>query len=395
MSEYKPTELHTGMSGTGLRDHNERLVLSLIQRHGALPSADIARRIGLSAQTASVITRSLERDGLLKRGEPVRGRVGKPSVPLGLHPDGAFAVGLRIGRRGADLILMDLVGAIRGQKTVRYAYPTPAVVMAFAADALEQLMAPLDPAKQARFAGIGVAAPFDLWNWLDRLNAPKEEMNAWRDFCFTKAFSQLSDRPVVSGNDATVACIAEHVTGRGADFADYAYFYIGDFCGGGVVLNGMVYPGRSGNAGAFGSLPVAAHQASDRQLIHHASLHLLERQLAASGLSVDLLRGEDASWTGFDQFLHPWLDQTAHSLALAAVSAASVIDFQAIVIDGDFPTGVRSALVQRVAACMGDMDTTGIVPPQIVPGSIGPMAGAMGAAHQVILSRYLLTQTML
>ena len=48
-----------GANQSGLRDHNERLVLSLIQRHGGLPSAEIARRANLSAQTVSIIIREL------------------------------------------------------------------------------------------------------------------------------------------------------------------------------------------------------------------------------------------------------------------------------------------------------------------------------------------------
>ena len=60
----------------GMRAQNERLVLSLVRRHGALAKSEIARMTGLSAQTVSVIMRHLEADRLLKRGEPQRGRVG-------------------------------------------------------------------------------------------------------------------------------------------------------------------------------------------------------------------------------------------------------------------------------------------------------------------------------
>ena len=393
MAGHRPKAMFAGLSATGMRDHNERLILSTIQRNGALPSADIARRIGFSAQTASVITRSLERDGLLKRGDPVRGRVGKPSVPLALNPDGAYAVGLRIGRRGADLILMDFVGEIRGQRAIRYAYPTPQAVMEFASHGLDDLIAPLTPTQRERLAGIGVAAPFELWNWLDSLNAPKEEMLAWQNFSFEGAFTGLVDCPVISGNDATVACIAEHAKGQGGQLSDYAYFYIGDFCGGGIVLNGMVYPGRTGNAGAFGSLPVASDRQGRQQLIDHASIHLLERSLIAVGRSTDAILAPEANWTGFDEILDPWLEHAAQSLAGAAVSVASVIDFEAAVIDGDFPAPVRSDLVARVTAHLKHIDTRGITPPRIAEGSIGRMASAVGAAHQVILSRYLLAQT--
>ena len=54
-----------GSNQAGMRAHNERLVLSLVRRHGALAKSDIARITGLSAQTVSVIMRALESDGLL------------------------------------------------------------------------------------------------------------------------------------------------------------------------------------------------------------------------------------------------------------------------------------------------------------------------------------------
>ena len=54
-----------GANQIRVRAHNERLVLSLVRRHGALSKADIARRTGLSAQTVSVIMRALEKEGLL------------------------------------------------------------------------------------------------------------------------------------------------------------------------------------------------------------------------------------------------------------------------------------------------------------------------------------------
>ena len=79
-----------GSNQSRVRDYNERLVLSLVRRHGSLAKSQIARRSGLSAQTVSVIMRSLEKDGLLLRGKPQRGQVGQPSIPMSLNPNGVF-----------------------------------------------------------------------------------------------------------------------------------------------------------------------------------------------------------------------------------------------------------------------------------------------------------------
>ena len=58
------SRLHRGTNQSGMRDSNERLVLSLVRRHGKLAKTEIARMTGLSAQTVSVIMRELEDEGL-------------------------------------------------------------------------------------------------------------------------------------------------------------------------------------------------------------------------------------------------------------------------------------------------------------------------------------------
>src|SRR6185312_12448109 len=103
------SRFHRGTNQSGMRDYNERLVLTLVRQHGSLAKTEIARVTGLSAQTISVIMRGLEEDGLLVRGAPVRGKVGQPSIPMSLNPDGAFFLGLKLGRRSADLVLIDFL----------------------------------------------------------------------------------------------------------------------------------------------------------------------------------------------------------------------------------------------------------------------------------------------
>ena len=60
-----------GTNQSGMRAFNERLVLTLVRQYGALSKTDVTRMTSLSAQTASVIMRSLENDGLLRRGNPI------------------------------------------------------------------------------------------------------------------------------------------------------------------------------------------------------------------------------------------------------------------------------------------------------------------------------------
>ena len=170
----RPADLARGTNQSGVRLYNERLVLSLIRRHGSLPKAEIARLTGLSAQTITVIIRQLESDGLVASQGRQRGKIGQPSVPFALNPDGAFSLGLKIGRRSTDLVLMDLIGGVRQALHEPIPIPSPARPPRLRhARHRRAHQAASAPAQPPRITGIGIAAPFELWNWEEQIGAPR------------------------------------------------------------------------------------------------------------------------------------------------------------------------------------------------------------------------------
>ena len=259
-----------GTNQSGMRDYNERLVLSLVRQHSALAKTDIARMTGLSAQTVSVIMRALEQDGLLLRGAPVRGKIGQPSIPMSLAADGAFFLGLKIGRRSADLVMIDFLGEVRSTHRRVYRYPTPDAVVEFVAETLPSVLRLLTPAQRERVGGLGVAMPFQLWNWVQALGAPQTAMDAWRDRDIQAELATVTGLPVYVQNDATSACGAELVFGAGERPKDFLYFYFGTFIGGGLVLNGQLFLGRTGNAAGVGALAVTGPGGQMRWLFDSA-----------------------------------------------------------------------------------------------------------------------------
>ena len=323
----------------------------------------------------------------------MRGKVGKPSIPMGLAANGAFAFGIKIGRRSADLILMDFKGGTRGEMQITYDYPIKQTVLAFLQDGLLNLTNQLSASEQARICGIGVAAPFEFWNWNASIDAPSNALRAWREVDLVAEIGAFSDLPVIVMNDATAACQAEHTYGRGKEFQDYAYFFIGAFIGGGVVLNNSVYVGRQGNAGALGSIRSINPIGESMQLIDMASIHLLEARLHEVDIETRQLWDDPDSWTRLTRYVEPWLLQTAQELAKASLSACSVIDFEAILIDGSFPASLRDDLVNRVRRYVATQDTRGLIPPKIEAGSIGANARSQGAACEIIRTQFFLKAT--
>ncbi len=390
--EYEVRTICQGVNQAGVRDHNERLVLSLIQRNGGLPNAQIARQANLSAQTVSVIIRLLERDGLLLRGEPVRGKVGKPSIPMILNPDGFLSLGLDVGRRSASLVLIDALGKVRFDLRIAYSEPVPEVITQFARTGLDQICTGLTSDQAAAISGIGVAAPHELWHWTETAQGSDGDLSVWKSFGLQKAIEDATGYKVFVQNDTTSACTAEHLFGRGKEFADYAYFFVGAFVGGGVVLGNAVYVGRTGNAGAFGSLPIGNGAGGPSQLLHKASLYLLAQQLENAGRDASPLWDPKSDWAGFDDILALWIDETAKNLSAAIVSVCAVIDFECAMIECSGPPHVRRQLVEATRRYLNDRDTRGISEPVTVEATVGRSARAIGAATLPLISRYFLNQ---
>ena len=124
----KPDRGHAPSPGgsnlSHVRAHNERLVLSLI-RTEALSRAEISpqnRPVGANHQPDYPL---LARRGTHFHGEPIRGKIGQPSVPLQLNADGAYFLGLKVGRRSAEMILINFMGDILQHRLEDYAYPIP------------------------------------------------------------------------------------------------------------------------------------------------------------------------------------------------------------------------------------------------------------------------------
>jgi predicted NBD/HSP70 family sugar kinase len=381
-----------GTNQSGVKLYNERLVLSLIRSHRSLSKTEIARRTGLSTQTSSVIMKQLENDGLLIKGAPIRGKVGQPSVPMSLNPEGAFSIGFKFGRRTADLVLMDFVGQVRRILRDNYAYPTPNELERFVRSGVAEIIEHLNEEQTKRICGLGIAAPFEMWGWEDEVGAPHEIQEAWRSYDIKTEVERLVPWPVHFCNDATAACAAELAFGNRSRYTNFLYIFFATLIGGGIVLNGALYPGRAGYAGAFGSVLVpdinGSNPPSTKSLIRCASNYLLENMLKNEGKDPSFLWQSPDDWSTAGATLEAWIEQAATSVSVAIASAISIIDFEAIVVDGAFPQAVRSALVQRVRERFSRMDLQGVAPTEIVEGTIGRDARVLGAASLPLLAGF-------
>ncbi len=376
-----------GSSQGGLRQYNERVVLQVVRLHGPLPAAEIARHCKLTAQTVSLITKRLLDDGLLLKGDPQRGKVGQPSVPLRLNPGGAYAIGIKIGRRSMDVVLLDFTAQVRQRWQLDYSHADPEALLAEIAARLKDIRKKLGPVQQGRVQGIGIAAPLAMGGWQQLLGLSDAVAHQWQQFDIALQVGRLTALPVTLIKDTAAACVAELVAGRGRSVSSFLYVFVDTFIGGGLVLESQLRGGNTGNAGAVGSLPLwtapspkAGPASKPAQLLSVASLLTLERAYTAAGLdrtAVADARALQAPWLAHTQ---PWLAQAAEAIAQAVQSAACLLDLEGVILDGSFSRELLAALLVQTHQALQRYDWEGVAQPQLMAGTIGSDARALGGA---------------
>lgn len=376
-----------GSNHVGMRQFNERVVLQAIRLNGRLAKADIARMTHLTPQTVQIIIARLEADELVRKLEPVRGKVGQPSVPMALNADGAFSIGVKIGRRSLDLLLLDFAGQVRERSSLSYAFPDPDTLFAEIELRLGQLTDALPPVLRARLHGVGVAAPLSLGGWQSVLGIAPRQAAQWARIDIRERVSAMTHLPVRFVKDTAAACVAELVAGRGRSLGSFLYVFVDTFIGGGLVIDSQLRGGVTGNAGAVGSLslglPGAVHTGQDSapsQLLTEASLLSLESRFSQHGLDPSAaldLRAMQSPWWPHTEH---WLRDAAPAIAFAANSATCLLDLDGVIIDGSFSRELLRATMTAVNHALDQYNWEGVARPGVFEGTIGSDARAMGGA---------------
>ncbi len=217
--------------------------------------------------------------------------------------------------------------------------------------------------------GVGCAGPMTAGGeTVSPLNIP-----AWRDFPLRDALAAELGLPVAVEGDARALALGEGRFGAARGVSDYLSMVVSTGVGGGLVLDGRLVDGRTGNAGHLGHLVVVEGGAPCRCggrgcLEAEASGGAIERRTGRPPREAD--DGERA--------------RAADLVGRAVGALAATLDFVHCFVAGSVALGFGAAFLERATASAREVARLGyargvtLEPSPL--GAAGPLLGAAAVA---------------
>ena len=230
-------------------------LLTRVHVSGPTSRAALTRETGLNRSTIGDLCGELEALGLVREDVGVlRGRSGRPSHVVEPRSDNAvIAVDLGVDR--ISVAVVGLGGEVLERRVRRHHIGEHDVE--HVVESLAQMVTELLGVREdLRCHGMGVSVPGAV---RDRDGLVRFAPNlGWVDEPFTQLLSERlgAGIPVVTGNDANLGALAEHVRGAAVGRSEVAYLSGSVGIGGGFLVNAQPMSGASGYAGEIGHMLV-------------------------------------------------------------------------------------------------------------------------------------------
>jgi len=391
------------------------LVLDAVRLAGARSRSEIAERTGLGRAVVAQRSGELAAVGLIVEGGTGPSTGGRPPRHLGFGAEAGYLLTADLGASSIDVALADLSGRIRAHR----AEPSdiaagPDIVLGRVEAMFAELTANEPPAAGGLW-GVGLGVPGPVEFETGRPVAPPI-MPGWDDYPIRERFETRLRAPVWVDNDVNVMAMGDWRAGVAQGHRNVVFVKIGTGIGAGLISDGQLHRGSQGSAGDVGHIQVVEDGVVCRCgnvgcLEALAGGHALARDaemLAREGRSPVLARAlaEGRSPTAQDVAAAAGRGDPAsvellqHSARYVGGMLATVVNLfnpSLIVIGG----GVAGAgdlylatIRQTVYRRSLPLATRRL---QIVPSSLGPLAGVIGAAAMVadeLFSREQLAATL-
>jgi predicted NBD/HSP70 family sugar kinase len=234
---------------------NQSVVLHAVRRADGISRVELGEVTGLAGQTVTNICRRLLDEGLITEGAKTTTGLGKPRTQLHINAGARFAAGVHIDPAVTTVVILDLVGAtVAAQRLTTPVADDPVGVVRTVARAVVDLIE-RSGVDHERLLGVGAAVPGPVDLSRGVVDDPPH-LPGWQQVPVRQEFASVTGLPVLLEKDVIAAAVAETWAGTFAEATTAALLYLGTGIGTGLVVNGEVLRGSSGNAGEIGHIVV-------------------------------------------------------------------------------------------------------------------------------------------
>jgi glucokinase-like ROK family protein len=226
--------------------------MNTLRLHAPISRARIAKLTGLNKSTVSNIVNVLIDDGLVSENEQDSSRIGRPSINLGLRPDGGAVIGLEIGVDFINIVLTNFAAETLWETVVETSPTQSQTSIINQAEKLIDQALSLTEERHLRPLGVGIGLP-GLVNLLRGELIVAPNMN-WRNVPLRLMLNQRFRLPIYIENEANLAALGEYYFGVARGFDNFIYLSSGIGLGGGILIDGKIFRGRHGYAGEIGHI---------------------------------------------------------------------------------------------------------------------------------------------
>ncbi|MFN2340811.1 MAG: ROK family protein [Halanaerobium sp.] len=238
-------------NSTFIHNLNQGSIFKIIHRRGPITRKQLAESTSYSAATITNHVKKLIEEEYVIETEKGTSNGGRKPVYIKVNSKKGYMLALNIGVNHSQLYLFNLAFEVLASKNIDIEHQEDAEFnLLQIKDQIEQLLDE-QQIKREKILGLGVGVPALIDREKNSLEfAPNL---GWRDLEIPKFYAQYFDFPVLLENEAKAAVIGEKEFVY-PDIENLVFVSINEGIGCGILLDGKLYTGASGNAGEFGHL---------------------------------------------------------------------------------------------------------------------------------------------
>ncbi|ODT81260.1 MAG: hypothetical protein ABS76_12500 [Pelagibacterium sp. SCN 64-44] len=271
-----------------MREINKFHVLETIRHHGEISRVEISERTLLSGTTVSAITGALIEEGLIHAIHTPNGseaQRGRPRVLLGLVPDAAYVLGIKISEAMTTVTLVDFRGepVAAAQLPIRMARQPVEVIADLIEDALDDCMNK-SGVERGRIRGIGIGVP----GLVDPRSGRSYSSSVFgeREIPIGSILTERTGLPVRLEKPANLLALAESWFGHAQQEKSFAVITLDQTVSLGLWLNADLHRGASTLGPTFGHIKVGSDgtpcECGQSDCLNaHVSMNALRREATA------------------------------------------------------------------------------------------------------------------